>query len=313
MARKNGERVRVCINDAVYHLYRHDKYLANECLKLAYTLIDLDTKDRGELEDLASVLKLKAYCDATSEEAATYLKESIRIEESLLSGYVDDFKLYFSYVDLSQKYLQLGDQSKAMEYSDKVDIDSVGDKKGMPDVLINLYGTYAAVRGKTDKKGKACLLKGRLIAERIDDAQNYVKASVELANIALNFEKDEDSAFTYCEQGWAWAARNGLERAGDYGPLLNICKIAWSCFPKEKDILWYRRVKAVTAKVLERGHMETDAVKLYLISAYTLNFIDPSERLDEYLTARCRDFLGNDDEGLAACFVDAARRAQAYS
>jgi hypothetical protein len=199
-----------------------------------------------------------------------------------------------------------------MEYLDKVDIDSIGDKEGMPDVLINLYGTYAAVRGKTDKKGKACLLKGRLIAERIDDAQNYVKASVELANIALNFENDNDSAFTYCEQGWAWAARNGLERVGDYGPLLNICKIAWSCLPREKDYPWYRRVKAVTAKVLERGYMETDVVKLYLTSAYMLNFIDPSERLDEYLIARCRDFLGNDDEGLAACYVEAARRAQEY-
>jgi hypothetical protein len=255
---------------------------------------------------------LKAVCSPNPEEAVKLTKESIRIEESHLSGR-SDLDTLITYVNLSLKYLSIGDSLKAIKYADKIDIDSLGDERGMPDILANLYAVYSTARGKDDAKCKMCLMKGALIAERIEDMQNVVKTCSELAHIALNIEKDKAQAFGYCERAWAGATKDGLENVRDFGPLLGVCAAAWKCIPKRKGLLWTRRVKAVMDKILSIGFVNREVANLYLASAYTLQLRDPKESANKDWLAKCMETFGNDVKALTACMAEAALRSKTYS
>ncbi|MDR1642118.1 MAG: hypothetical protein LBT59_20710 [Clostridiales bacterium] len=310
MAEEIRERTKWFLDETLEALRRDDKVYAWKCLESVQSLISPDTKDTEELGELACVLQLKSICSTNPKESADFLKESIRIEESLY-GSRNPIEEMVSCVSLSSKYSDLGDYAKAIEYADKVDIDSISEAYGLS-ILFGLYGTYSTIRGKNDSKAKKAILKYKLFAERYDDMQKHVTACNELAYIALNLEKDKASAFSYCEQAWASATRDGFKNIKDLGPLLNTCKTAWECIPKRKGVLWSRRIMSTMAMIIESGYMTPEIAKMYLTSAYTLEIKNPKEKAHKDWVAKCTKAFGNDKNALAACLAEATHRAKIY-
>jgi tetratricopeptide (TPR) repeat protein len=311
MAKEKCERARWFVRESMEAMNRKDMNYARDCLNRVVALISPKSDKIEEIDLLATALQFKFICGATPEEALNSLKESIRIEESVLSSKSQPDKIY-SYANLATKYETLGNRSKAIEYADKVDIDSVEIERRSIEILFCLFGVYSKIRGKGDSKAKKALIRGEYVAEKFDDKQNCVKAYIELANIALRYERDKALAVFYCEQAWGWETRDGFEKVKDLGALLNICKIASDCIPNNRGLTWSVRIMITMASIIESDYIDPDVARMYLTTAYTIEYLKPQETVNQDWAAKCMKVFEKDKKGLEACLSEATRRSKIY-